>query len=180
MGSTSQWKMQRLGLLAPDLGDTDADGLVHLTEYALVLSPTAPSQPPGASVFTYADGKRLRMFVPRDPAHNDITVSVEATGDLVAGPWTPLAASTLGAPFTGPGYVGGDDATPGVKTGEVRDLVNLSATTQRWLRVKVTHCGNDQWSRGHRRPGFREDDLPILCVGGDDVAFSEASGEDFD
>ena len=46
---------------------------------------------------------------------------------------------SLGAPFTGPGYVGGDDASPGVKTVEVRDLVNLSATTQRWLRVKVTH-----------------------------------------
>ena len=79
------------------------------------------------------------MFVPRDPAHNDITVSVEATDDFVLGPWTPLATNTLGTPFTGPGYVGGDDATPGVKTVEVRDLVNLSATTQRWLRVKVTH-----------------------------------------
>ena len=92
-----------------------------------------------ASVFAYAEGKRLRMFVPRDPAHNDITVSVEATGDLVAGPWTALATSTLGAPFTGPGYVGGDDATPGVKTVEVRDTVNISSATQRWLRVKVTH-----------------------------------------
>ncbi len=50
-----------------------------------------------------------------------------------------LWLATLGAPFTGPGYVGGDDATPGVKTVEVRDLVNLSAATQRWLRVKVTH-----------------------------------------
>jgi hypothetical protein len=46
------------------------------------------------------------MFVPRDPVHNDITVSVEATGDLVAGPWTALDTSVLGAPFAGPGYVG--------------------------------------------------------------------------
>ena len=135
-----QWKFSQLGdIHAPDIGDSDWDGLVHLAEYALVLSPTTPSQPPGASVFTSAEGDRLRMFVPRDPAHHDITVSVEATGDLVSGPWTPLATSTLGAPFTGPGYVGGDGATPGMKTVEVRDIVNLSATTQRWLRVKVTH-----------------------------------------
>ena len=38
-----------------------------------------------------------------------------------------------------PGYVGGDDATPGVKTVEVRDIVNISTATQRWLRVKVMH-----------------------------------------
>ena len=43
----------------------------------------------GASVFSYAEGDRLRMLVPRDPAHSDI--------------------------------------------------VNLSATTQRRLRVKVAH-----------------------------------------
>ena len=41
--------------------------------------------------------------------------------------------------FSGPGYVGGDSATPGVKSAEVRDIVNISAATQRWLRVKVTH-----------------------------------------
>ena len=135
-----QWKLTHLGdANAPNLGDPDHDGLLTLAEYGLNLSPETPSQPPGASVFNYAEGSRLRMFVPRDPAHNDITVSVEATGDLVLGPWTALATSTLGAPFTGPGYVGGDDATPGVKTVEVRDIVNLSATTQRWLRVKVTH-----------------------------------------
>src|SRR4029078_8361595 len=113
-------------------------GLANLAEYALVLSPTAPSQPPGASVFAYAEGDRLRMFVPRDTTHNDITVSVEATGDL-AGPWTALATSTLGTPFTGPGYVGGDNTWPGIKIVEVRDIVNISAATQRWLRVKVTH-----------------------------------------
>ena len=134
------WKYAHLGdNTAPDLADPDHDGLPTLAEYGLVLLPETPSQPPGASVFTYAEGDRLRMFVSRDPAHNDITVTVEATGDLVTGPWTALATSTLGAPFTGPGYVGGDDATPGVKTVEVRDLVNLSAATQRWLRVKVMH-----------------------------------------
>ena len=133
------WKLANFGTcVLADAGDPDHDGLRNLAEYALLLSPTAPSQAPGASLFTYAEGRRLRMFVPRDPAHSDITVSVEATGDLIAGPWTPLATSTLGVPFTGPGYVGGDSATPGVKTVEVRDTVSMSTATQRWLRVKVT------------------------------------------
>ena len=135
-----QWKLAHFGdNTVPDTGDPDNDGLKTLAEYGLNLLPESPSRPPATSVFTYAEGDRLRMFVPRDPAHNDIIVSVEATGDLVAGPWTALATSTLGAPFTGPGYVGGDDTTPGLKTVEVRDIVNLSATTQRWLRVKVSH-----------------------------------------
>ena len=134
------WKLSHLGdNTAPDLADPDRDGLSTLAEYGLNLLPEMPSQPPGASAFTYAGGNRMRMLVPRDPAHHDITVSVEATGDLASGPWTALATSTLGAPFAGPGYVGGDDATPGVKMVEVRDIVNLSTTTQRWLRVKVTH-----------------------------------------
>ena len=51
-----------------------------------------------------------------------------------------VTAGTLGGATTGPGYVGGDDATPGLKTVEVRDTVDISPTTaSRYLRVKVTH-----------------------------------------
>ena len=57
-----------------------------------------------------------------------------------SGPWDHGGVErTRGAPFTGPGYIGGESATPGVKAVEVRDIVNISGTTQRWLRVKVTH-----------------------------------------
>ena len=135
-----QWKFTQLGdLNAPDLGDTDFDGLVHLAEYALNLSPTAPSLPPPAERHLYAEGERLRMFFTRDPARNDVTIEVQAA-DSPAGPWTSVAASTLGGLTAGPGYVGGDDATPGLKTAEVRDTVNISpAAASRYLRVKVTH-----------------------------------------
>ncbi len=135
-----QWKLAQLGdANAPDLGDTDFDGLVHLAEYALNLSPTAPSLPPPAERHLYAEGERLRMFFTRDPARNDVTLEVQAA-DSPAGPWTTVAASTLGGVTTGPGYVGGDDATPGLKTVEVRDTVDISPTTaSRYLRVKVTH-----------------------------------------
>ena len=135
-----QWKLTQLGNVnAPDLGDTDFDGLVHLAEYALNLSPTAPSLPPPAERHLYAEGERLRMFFTRDPARNDVTIEVQAA-DSPAGPWTTVAASALGGVTTGPGYVGGDAATPGLKTVEVRDTVNISPTTaSRYLRVKVTH-----------------------------------------
>ncbi len=138
--SIQQWKLTQLGdANAPDLGDTDFDGLVHLAEYALNLSPTAPSLPPPAERHLYAEGERLRMFFTRDPARNDVTLEVQSA-DSPAGPWTTVAASTLGGVTTGPGYVGGDDATPGLKTVEVRDTVDISPTTaSRYLRVKVTH-----------------------------------------
>ena len=134
-----QWKVISVGnLAAPDLGDPEHDGLVNLAEYGLVLSPTAPSLPPAPSLFTYAEGQRLRLSLTRDPARNDITLEVQATGDLM-GSWTTIATSTFGAPFTGPGYFGGDAATPGVKIVEVRDTVNVTAAPKRFLRVRVTH-----------------------------------------
>jgi len=78
------------------------------------------------------------MLVQRDPTHNDVTVEVQVTGD-VAGPWTTLATSALGAPFTGPGYTAGDGVTPGVKTVDVRDTVNVADAGRRFMRVRVRH-----------------------------------------
>ena len=76
-------------------------------------------------------------YVQRDLAHNDVTVEVQAA-DFPNGPWSAVATSTLGAPFAGPGYVAGDGVTPGVKTVEVRDTVNVSDAAQRFLCVKVS------------------------------------------
>ncbi len=131
------WKLAQLGdIEAPDLGDTDRDGLMHLIEYALMLSPTASSSPPKLTRFTYPEGQRLRMFFTRDPARSDVTIEIQSAPSI-AGPWTTIAASTLGSVTTGPGYVGGDSAGAGVKTVEVRDTVNMSAANTRWMRVKV-------------------------------------------
>jgi hypothetical protein len=123
---------------ASDLADIEADGLVHLAEYALVLSPVAPNEPPAVTRFVYAEGPRLRMFLTRDPARNDVTIEVQAAGSP-AGPWTSLVTSTLGAPFAGAGYVGGDSAGAGLKTVEVRDTVNMTDASARYLRVRATH-----------------------------------------
>jgi hypothetical protein len=133
------WKLQQLGDAdASDLGDIEADGLVHLAEYGLVLSPLVPNRPPAVARFVYAEGARLRMTLTRDPARNDVTIEVQA-GSVPAGPWTTVATSALGAPFTGAGYVGGDSVGAGLKTVEVRDIVNMNAAAARYLRVQITH-----------------------------------------
>ena len=136
----SWWKVSELGdPFAPDLGDTDRDGVSNLGEYGLLRSPTMPGgAATTAGLASYAEGSRLRMSVLRDPARNDVTLEVQATATLL-GPWTTIATSTLGAPFAGPGYYGGDSATPGVKAVEMRDVVNTTNAAQRFLRVRVRH-----------------------------------------
>ena len=134
-----QWKFAQLGSVnVSDFDDVDGDGLAHLAEYALNLSPTIPSIAPPAERFAYADGERLRMFFTRDPARNDITIEAQAASDT-AGPWSTIATSALGGVTTGPGYVGGDSAGAGLKTVEVRDTLNFSDAPQRFLRLRVTH-----------------------------------------
>lgn len=134
-----QWKQLHLGnSAAPDLDDPDFDGIVTLAEYGLNTLPHVPGgSVVTAALFTYGEGERLRIFVPRNPDHNDVTVEVRAADDL-AGPWTTIATSTLGAPFSGPGYVGGDSAAPGLKTVEIRDVVNVADEPRRFLHVRVT------------------------------------------
>lgn len=137
----AEWKMANLGdPAAPDLGDPDLDGTVTLIEYGLLLSPIAPDAAalPAPAVHLYPEGQRLSLTLQRDPARNDIVIAVQAA-DSVAGPWTAIATSTNGAPFTGPGYVGGDSNTAGVKSVEIRDIVNVSDAPRRYLRVVVTH-----------------------------------------
>ena len=83
----------------------------------------------------YPVGERLRVFLPRDPARDDVTIEVQTTGNW-AGPQITIAPSVLGAPFAGPGHVSGDSPTLGVKPVEIRDTVNTTAASQRFLRVR--------------------------------------------
>lgn len=136
----SVWKQGVLGSASvPDDADPDCNGLTALQEYALALpSISDPPLLPAASLFQYPDGNRLRLFLKRDPARHDVIVKVWAAADL-AGPWTEVATSTLGSPFSGPGYVGGDDAAAGVKTVEIRDVVGPETAPARFMRVETLH-----------------------------------------
>jgi hypothetical protein len=91
-----QWKLTHLGdANAPDLGDPDGDGVATLAEYGICALPqTANAAPHPAERFAYAEGERLRLFLQRDPEHNDVTVVVEST-DSLSGVWSPVATSTL-------------------------------------------------------------------------------------
>lgn len=126
---------------APDLGDTDGDGVVNLVEYALLTSPgtaDAANLPTG-EITTFPDEPRLVIIVPRDPARNDVTLIVEASDTLAPFSWTTLATSTLGGVFTGAGYFSGDSAAPGVKLVTIRDTQSAAASPQRFIRVRVVH-----------------------------------------
>jgi hypothetical protein len=134
------WKLQYFGTTAVSpTEDSDLDGTPNLAEYALNSAPNAPDAANSLrSVLTnYPEGLRLSSTILRDPQRTDATVVVEAA-DTPAGPWTPLAVSTGGGPFSGPGYYGGDSSTPGVKSVEIRDLVNVSEGAQRFFRVRVS------------------------------------------
>lgn len=134
------WKQIHLGnSAADDNADPEKDGLGALAEYGLNLLPENHDVQPSASAFNYVEGRRIRLVLQRDPAHNDITVEVLATDKLVAGPWTVIATSALGAPFTGPGYFAGETGGSGIQTVEIRDTVNMAGQTKRFLKVRFTH-----------------------------------------
>ena len=133
------WRFQFFGATdVPEVADVPRDGLTILQEYALVLDPTASNVPPAGTLHDYAEGRRLSLTLQRDPAHTDVTVAVQAA-DSPGGPWTAIATSTNGAPFTGPGYFSGEDAAPGVKSVEIRDVLNVTDAPKRFMRVRVTH-----------------------------------------
>ncbi len=135
-----KWKAEFLGNSeVPDLDDHDLDGSLNLSEYGMVSDPASPSSlaSPTPILKSYPEGTRLAMFLSRDPSRTDITIEVKAASSL-NGPWTTVASSVNGAPFTGEGYVGGDANTPGIKTVEIRD-VPPGAAASRVMKVVITH-----------------------------------------
>ncbi len=138
-GPYSLWKHNVAGdAFASDLDDPDADSIPNIIEYSLLLLPLVSDPAPlHVTALDFPEGRRLRIVLPRDPARNDVTIEVQSAGN-VSGPWETVAASVLGAPFAGAGYVSGDSATPGLKSVVIRDTVNMDDAVQRFMRVKVT------------------------------------------
>jgi len=124
---------------AADSAAPDGDGIENLLKYALVLQPgvSAAASLPVAQPRSYGEGERLALVFTRDPARNDIKIEIQAS-DSPSGPWTTVAISVNGAPFTGSGYVGETDAGGGLKTVEVRDVVNIADAPRRFMRILVT------------------------------------------
>jgi hypothetical protein len=126
--------------VAADTATPVNDGLVNLVKYGLDLptSTAGNGYLPAAHVVAYADGTRLAMDFYRDPSHNDVTLQVQAA-DSPQGPWTTVATSVNGAPFSGAGFVSETSTNGALIAVEVRDTVNLSSTTRRFMRAVVVH-----------------------------------------
>ena len=132
------WKLETLGSAsAPDTDDPDHDGLATLAEYALLLDPATPDVA-SLPVTRRSSAGHLECTLLRDPARNDVTITVEAADDL-SGPWSVLAASTGGTPFAGPGYVGGEDAPAGSRRAVlIRDALAAPSAPRRFIRTRFT------------------------------------------
>ncbi|WP_367875335.1 cadherin-like beta sandwich domain-containing protein [Luteolibacter sp. Populi] len=144
LSAIEEWRQTWFGTIAntgiaADLAAPDGDGIENLLKYGLVLPPRAHDRAvlPVPQKRNYAEGTRLAMIFTRDPVRDDVVIRVQATSDFTL-PWTTLATSTNGGPFSGPGLVWEIEASQGLKTVEVRDTVNISAAPRRFLRISVS------------------------------------------
>lgn len=124
-----QWKNDELGNFAsPDLGDDDSDGLVTLLEYGLGTDPLTASLPPTQSLVNVNSASYLALTFRRRVGSSGLDYIVEATGDLLNGPWLPEPVQ-YGVP------VDNGDST---ETVTFRDIVPIDSAPSRFLRLHIT------------------------------------------
>ncbi len=142
VNTISYWRVQG-GLpadgtgLGADAADPNANGLVNLLDYALGNSPLSAITANRPVVSNPAD--RLTIAFPRNPALADITYTVEATPDLTANSWTPIARSTAGGAMTnlGGAFSVTESGAP-IKAVTVVDGQTQTGHDHRFLRLKIT------------------------------------------
>jgi len=134
------WKLSELGAGASgDLDDPDLDGLANLTEYALLKNPRIfDAGIPVVSLGGTPGDLHLTLTLDRDPARNDVTISVQASSDII-GPWAAVASSVNGAPFAGSATIIGDGPGAAPRIVQIRDPLPVQGSTKRFLRVLVSH-----------------------------------------
>jgi hypothetical protein len=107
--------------------DPDKDGLSNFLEYALNTHPLQPNTSPLVLDLVAAEhGSHLRLTPPKNPDAPHLNYSVEVTGNLVSGPWTP------------------DDTTVEADSAlelRVRDDVGTASSSRRFMRLKVVTDG---------------------------------------
>ncbi len=136
-----QWKQDTLGdANASDSADPDRDGLPTLLEYMLGTEPNvsdSPNQLPFE--LDYSTGQPLlAISFPRIANRADLQIFVEAASSL-SGPWTPIAQSDFGAPFTGSANIEESPlATGRTLTRIVQNNLNPQTSTG-FLRLRITH-----------------------------------------
>lgn len=137
------WRGSKFGVNAGNaattdfLANPDGDVLSNAWEY---FHDTDPKLNTASQVQTQVLGGRLAIVFPRNTAANDV-VAVVRGADSPEGPWTDLAQSTGGGPFTA--VVGGvtvsETGTGSTRNVEVRDLYDVTdpAHPRRFLRLWI-------------------------------------------
>lgn len=130
------WKNAHLAdPYASDTADPDNDQMPTLLEYALGSDPAVSSSmelPHPSLVAGF-----LSLTVPRDPARSEATLTVEAASNP-GGPWSAIAWSIQGNPFSGPGYISGETPGNSLKSILIRDTQPTSSQPSRFLRITAT------------------------------------------
>jgi autotransporter-associated beta strand protein len=141
VGTSFDATLYRAGLLSATASvsealitaDSDGDGLPNLLDYALGGSLSAFDAGPAGD---FAGGQ-LRLTFTREPRVSDVTLQVEATSELDAGPWILIAENIQGAGWTGSARV---SETP---TGEVNrkqvTVTDPGTGPRRFLRLRAVY-----------------------------------------
>jgi hypothetical protein len=120
--------------------DPEWDGMVTLLEYALVGNPTVHDS--AARLQSKLSGNRLALTFARDTTRTDLTIAVWGA-DSLSGPWTELASSVAGAPFTILLSGAGVTETPNgdLREVEIRDVFTIGdpAHPCRFLQLRAGH-----------------------------------------
>ena len=140
------WRQQYFGTPAntgnaANTADPNKNGIVNFLEYALGGDPIGGT--PGVSILPQpgtSATNRLQITLTRYLDRNDITLTALAA-DSLNGPWSNLARSTNGSPFTllDPGAAVSETGTGNTRTVTLTDLypVNDPAHPFRYLRLEV-------------------------------------------
>ena len=139
---TAVFRHHRQQRNAANSADPNKNGIVNFLEYALGGDPIGGST--GVSILPQpgiSATNRLQITLTRQLDRNDITLTAQAA-DSLNGPWSNLARSTNGNPFTllDPGATVSETGSGNTRAVTLIDLypVNDPAHPFRYLRLEAT------------------------------------------
>jgi hypothetical protein len=116
-------------LYGDDRGDNEYAEQIFITG--------APLPPPAAQIKTLNGNQYLHLSFERSAGVTNLTCIVDAAADLTQSAWTLVAASTNGAPMSGPGLVNETNSIlAGLADVIVRDLAPVPSASRRYLRIR--------------------------------------------
>ena len=123
-------------LAAPPEGDTDADGLADIYEYAFGGDPHSGTGRNGVTLLPNPGGG-LKIQFPREPGTSGIEMKIEASNDLTA--WQSIATAMDTSMWSAlPGVALTQQDAPDVpSTVTVTDSIPIGSVPSRFLRLRI-------------------------------------------